>query len=249
MTSRRIALPIGMIIIALAFFPKIAAAFVSMPTPVMGAMLIYAACFIVIGGFQLLTSRLLDSRRIFAVGIALIFGLSLEISPDIYRSVPAILQPVFSSSAAFATVLVTVLSLLFRIGIGKRMTFKLSIEECSFDNLHRIMEEQGALWGMRREVASRVEQAIYETLTIVSIRKLNSAPINVAMEFDEINLDVEIEYEGPPFDLATRPPGLDEIGNSESVVAMAGYLIPQYADRARIKSNQNSTLVQLHFDH
>lgn len=248
-TSRRIAFPIGMIVIAMAFFPKIAAAFVAMPTPAMGAMLIYAACFIVIGGFQLLTSRLLDSRRIFAVGIALIFGLSLEISPDIYRSVPAILQPVFSSSAAFATVLVTALSLLFRIGIGKRMNFKLSIEECTFDNLHRIMEEQGAVWGMRREVASRAEQAIYETLTIVAIRKFNSAPINVTMEFDEINLDVEIEYEGPTFELATRPPSVDEIGSTESVVAMAGYLIPQYADRARIKSNQNSSLVQLHFDH
>src|ERR1700733_13221821 len=117
MTSRILAMPIGVGVIALAFFPKVAALFTAMPVPAMGAMLIYSACFIVLGGFQLLTSRMLDSRRIFAVGIALIFGLSVEISPDLYRFVPAVLQPIFSSSAALATVLVTLLSLLFRIGI------------------------------------------------------------------------------------------------------------------------------------
>jgi xanthine permease XanP len=249
LTSRKLAVPIGAIIIALAFFPKFAVAFVSMPTPAMGAMLIYAACFIVIGGFQLLTSRLLDSRRIFAVGIALIFGLSLEISPDIYRSVPVILQPVFSSSAALATVLVTALGLLFRIGIRKRRAFQLSVEDCSSDALHQIMEEQGAMWGMRREVVTRAEQAIYETITIVATQNPNSTPIDISMDFDEINLDVEVAYEGPPFDLAARAPSAEEFGSTESVIAMASHLIVQYADRARIKSAQNRTLVQLHFDH
>jgi xanthine permease XanP len=248
-TSRSLAYPIGFVVTTLAFFPKIAGAFVSMPTPAMGAMLIYSACFIVLGGFQLLTSRMLDSRRTFAVGIALIFGLSLEISPDIYRFVPKLLQPVFSSSAAFATVLVTLLSLLFRIGIGKRKAFKLSPEECSIDTLHAIVEEQGSAWGMRREVVARAEQAIYETLTIVLIRNLNSAPIDVSMEFDEINLDVEISYKGSPFELSTSPPSLDQMGSDEGVIAMAGYLIGRYADRARIKSLLDRCVVQLHFDH
>src|SRR5258707_12541848 len=102
---------------------------------------------------------------------------------------------------------------------------------------------------MHREVGTRAEHDIYETLTIIAIRNFNYTPIEVSMEFDEINLDVEIEYEGPPFELATRPPSVDEIGSQESVIAMAGYLIRQYADRARIKSRQNRCQVQLHFKH
>ena len=103
-TTRSIALPAGLAVIALAFFPKIAAVLVAMPAPVVGAMLIYSACFIVIGGLQLLTSRMLDARRIFAVGISFIFGLSVDISPDLYREVPEFLRPVFSSSVALATI-------------------------------------------------------------------------------------------------------------------------------------------------
>ena len=248
-TSRSIATPVGLGVILLAFFPKIAALFVAMPTPAMGAMLIYSACYIVLGGFQLLTSRMLDSRRIFAVGIALIFGLSVEISPDMYRFVPALIQPVFSSSAALATVLVTLLSLMFRIGIGKRREFKLSAGEVSVDTLRGILEEQGAAWGMRQEVLTRAEQAIYETTTIIGLLNPNAPPVDVAMEFDELNLEIEMDYEGPAFQLATRPPAIDEIGSTESVIAMASYLIRQNVDRLRVTPEGNSTRVQFHFEH
>jgi NCS2 family nucleobase:cation symporter-2 len=249
MTSRILAVPVGLGVIAFAFFPKIAALFAAMPIPAMGAMLIYSSCFIVLGGFQLLTSRMLDSRRIFAVGIALIFGLSVEISPDLYRFVPAVLQPVFSSSAALATVLVTVLSLVFRIGIGKRKAFRLTPGENTMDTLRTILEEQGAAWGMRPEVLTRAEHAIYEIVTIISLQNPGAPPIEVAMEFDELNLEVEMDYQGLPFELATRPPAVEDIGSEDSVVAMAGYLIRQYADRVRIKTQQNHSRVLLHFEH
>lgn len=249
MTSRSLAVPVGLGVIGLAFFPKIGALFAAMPMPAMGAMLIYSACFIVLGGFQLLTSRMLDSRRIFAVGIALIFGLSVEISPDLYRTVPAALQPVFSSSASLATVLVVLLSLLFRIGIGKRKVFQLSAGEASMDALHGILEEQGSAWGMRAEVLTRAEHAIYEAATIVGELNPDAPPIEVAMEFDELNLEVEMDYKGAPFELAARPPAPEDLGSKESVIAMASYLIRQYADRVRMKSRQDQTTLLLHFEH
>jgi xanthine permease XanP len=54
-----------------------------MPGPAVGSILVYSACFIILGGLQILSSRMLDARRIFAVGISLIFGLSIEIAPDL----------------------------------------------------------------------------------------------------------------------------------------------------------------------
>ena len=73
-TSRAIALPLGLLAISLAFFPRLAMLVAAMPSPAVGAVLIYSACFIVLGGLQLLTSRMLDARRIFAVGISLILA-------------------------------------------------------------------------------------------------------------------------------------------------------------------------------
>ena len=69
-----------------------------MPDPVMGAILVYVACYMILAGIQVITSRMLDARRIFVVGIALIFGLSVDMVPGLYRDVPNQIQPLFSSS-------------------------------------------------------------------------------------------------------------------------------------------------------
>ena len=59
-----------------------------MPDPVMGAILVYVACYMILAGIQVITSRMLDARRIFVVGIALIFGLSVDMVPGLYGNVP-----------------------------------------------------------------------------------------------------------------------------------------------------------------
>jgi xanthine permease XanP len=119
-TSRHIALPCGVILILLAFIPGLAAVFTIMPPPVMGAILVYVACFMILGGIQIITSRMLDARRTFVVGIPFIFGLSVAMVPGLYAKVPAALAPMFGSSLSLATILVIVLNLLFRIGVETR---------------------------------------------------------------------------------------------------------------------------------
>ena len=99
---------------------------------VMGAILIYVACYMILAGIQVITSRMLDARRTFVVGIALIFGLSVDMVPGLYRDVPNLVQPLFSSSLAISTVLVVVLNLIFRIGVTKRQA-EVSFDEFNLD--------------------------------------------------------------------------------------------------------------------
>jgi len=108
-TSRRIAFAIGGILIALAFLPKLAMVFVVMPMPVMGATLIFSVSFMIIAGFQIIMSRMLDARRTFLVGIPLIMGLSVDAVPGLYDNVPHLLAPIFSSSLSLAAVLAVLL--------------------------------------------------------------------------------------------------------------------------------------------
>ncbi len=248
-TSRSIALPAGLIVMALAFFPKLAAVLAAMPAPVVGATLIYSACFIVIGGLQLLTSRMLDARRIFAVGIALIFGLSVEISPDLYSHAPNVLRPVFSSSVAFATVLVIPLSLFFRLGIASKIQLRIPRAPGGSDVIHSMIELHGAAWGMRREVAMRAEQAIIEVVNSASVLNPEMKDVEVSLLFNELKLDAEIEYEGLPLEMVKSVPSIEELETDQGIAALSTYMIRQYADRVRVKERNNFCTVLLHFDH
>lgn len=212
-------------------------------------MLIYSACFIILGGFQLLTSRMLDARRIFSLGIALIFGLSVEIVPDLYRSLPAVLKPIFSSSTSVATVLVVFLSLLFRIGLKKVRVLDLRTGHDHLDEIRQFMEEQGSAWGMRSEVVTRATDAAYEVVNNLSLMPLDSDRITMTTSWDELRLDVELEYNGPAIEIADTMPTLDEMATETGKMRLAGFLIRQYADRVRIRQKTALCQVNLHFEH
>ena len=149
-TSRYIALPCGAILIVLAFVPKLATVFSIMPAPVMGAILVYVACFMIVGGIQVITSRMLDARRTFVVGIALIFGLSVGLVPELYRHLPPGLSPFFGTSLSLATVVVIVLNLLFRIGVKSRVDLEINFADNASEKIFGFMEVQGANWGARK---------------------------------------------------------------------------------------------------
>jgi NCS2 family nucleobase:cation symporter-2 len=248
-TSRAIALPAGIIVIALAFIPGLAATFAIMPAPIMGAQLIYSTCFLMLGGLQVMTARMLDARRIFAVGIALIFGLSVEIAPELYRNVPELLHPIFASSTALATLIAVALGLLFRIGLHKTSSLELHAGENNLVTINAFMEEHGSAWGMRRVVITRAADAIYEFVTNAGNLQLRSDLLTVTAQFDEFHLDVEIEYDGEPIELSNRMPTLEEFGQGNGVALMAQYIIRASADTVRIKQRGPRSVLYLHFEH
>jgi NCS2 family nucleobase:cation symporter-2 len=248
-TSRAIALPAGIIVIALAFIPGLAATFAIMPAPIMGAQLIYSTCFLMLGGLQVMTARMLDARRIFAVGIALIFGLSVEIAPELYRSVPELLHPIFASSTALATLIAVALGLLFRIGLHKTSSMQLNAGENNLVKINAFMEEHGSAWGMRRLVVTRAADAIYEFVTNAGNLHLRSDVLTVTAQFDEFHLDVEIEYDGEPIELSNRMPTLEEFGEGNGVALMAQYIIRASADTVRVKQRGARSVLLLHFEH
>ena len=249
-TSRSIALPAGLIMIALAFFPGLAGTFAVMPVPVMGALLIYSTCFLMLGGLQVMTSRMLDApRRVFAIGIALSFGLSVEVAPELYRSVPELLRPIFASSTALATVVAVVLSLLFRIGLAKKGRIELLASKDNLDEVTRFLDGLGSAWGMRREVVSRAIDATYEFVTNSGELGLRSPMLLVEAEFDELSLDVEIEYDGPPLELTDHMPSVEELASGAGIAALSHYLIRQSADQVKVKQRNGRSVVRMHFAH
>jgi len=249
-TSRSIAIPCGILMILLAFLPKLAAFFAVMPDPVMGAILIYVACYMILAGIQVITSRMLDARRIFVVGIALIFGLSVDMVPGLYGNVPDLIQPLFSSSLAISTVLVVFLNLLFRIGVTKRQVLELMPGVDGAQKIFEFMETQGSVWGARREVIMRATAALNEFVESAAGLGLVDGKAQAEVRFDEFNLDIDIRYDGQLMEFPSSRPTEDALlVDDKAVASLSGYLIRQYADRVSSEVVNGRCQVQLHFDH
>lgn len=249
-TSRSIAIPCGILMILVAFLPKLAALFAAMPDPVMGAILIYVACYMIIAGIQVITSRMLDARRTFVVGIALIFGLSVDMVPGLYRDVPNLIQPLFSSSLSISTVLVVLLNLLFRIGVTKRQFLELTPGVDDSPKIIEFMETQGGVWGARRDVIMRVTAAVNEFLEAAASLDLVKGKAQAEVSFDEFNLDVDIRYDGELMDFSGRRPTADALLTDEKALAgLSGFLIRQYVDRFKADMANGRCRIQMHFDH
>jgi xanthine permease XanP len=111
------------------------------------------------------------------------------------------------------------------------------------------MDDQGSAWGMRREVVTRATDAAYEVVNNLSMLELRDETVSLRTSFDELRLDLEIEYAGPTIELEDSMPALNEMGTQAGAAHLAGYLIRQYADRVRIREKNGISRVQLHFDH
>ena len=249
-TSRRIAFAAGGTLIILALFPKLATVFVIMPKPVMGAALIYAVSFMIVVGIQIIMSRMLDARRIFVVGIPLIFGLSVDALPRLYENVHPWLQPIFSSSLFLATVLVIILNLIFRIGIAKRQQLILEPGVDSSEKIFTFMEKQGSAWGARKEVIYRAISAMNEFFESVSTLGLTKGKIKADVSFDEFNLDIDLRYEGMLMEFPTmRPAEADLLRDEKATVKLSGFIITHYVDTVKSELKEGLCRVQFHFDH
>jgi xanthine permease XanP len=248
--SRSIAIPCGTLMILLALLPKLAAFLAVMPDPVMGAILIYVACYMILAGIQVITSRMIDARRTFVVGIALIFGLSVDMVPGLYRDVPNQIQPLFSSSLAVSTIFVVVLNLLFRLGVTKRQFLELTPGVDGSQKIFEFMETQGGVWGARRDVIMGATAALNEFLESAAGLGLAKGKVRTEVSFDEFNLDMDIRYDGELMEFPSRRPTEDALLADEKAVAgLSGFLIRQYADRVKSEVVNRHCRVQLHFDH
>ncbi len=114
-TSRSIAYMAGGLFIVLGLFPKISGLLSVMPAPVMGAILIFVTCFMVMSGIQIILGSGLDMQKTFVIGVALIFGLSLDVVPSLFASVPYFLRPLVDSSLTLSTVLAVILNQVLRL--------------------------------------------------------------------------------------------------------------------------------------
>ena len=249
-TSRCVGYAIGGIFVALAFMPKASAVFLIMPAPVIGAATLFTSAIIFLNGLQIITSRLLDARRTFVIGLSFMAAMAIELHPAFFSALPAGVTVFFASSLVLGTVTALLLNLVFRLGV--RRTQKLVVNPHSVDPaaIETFMETQGAAWGARRDVIDRASFDLQQSIESIVDACAPAGPLEIEASFDEFNLDLRVSYDGPPLELPEHRPTNEEIMASEDGARrLAGFLLRKYADRVQATHRAGRSSILFHFDH
>ena len=250
-TSRRLAYLVSCVFITMAFFPKVAALLAIMPAPVMGAVLVVNLGYFIIEGFSIITSRMLDDRKIFVVGLSLVLGLSVDLLPGIYAQFPEALQPLFKSSLTVVSLTAIFLNLLFRIGIKQHRVIELVLGPDSAEKVILFMEANGSKWGARGEVIHRASSAIVEFIeTAMELELTSGEKVKLEINFDEYNLNVKILYTGVLMEFPEKRPTEQELLNDDNAfIKLSGFLMRKYSNKMTSTIAGETCTLQFSFEH
>lgn len=255
-TSRYLAYGLAGIMGVIAFMPKAIVFWQILPLPVMGAALIFLASFTALSGLQVIASRLLDNRKILALGIGLILGVSYEpMRSSFHQASPELLKTLLFSGVSLGVFAAVALSAVFQIRNHTREQRCFDALHSSLDDVILFLEQQGKSWGARPEVVQRAEYATWQAFEILTEHGLldsqdeNSDKIQLQTIFNEYTFTVILSYTGTVLPLMThRPSHEDMLRDENSVLQMAGYLLYRLADQVRTRHDGGHCELRLIFN-
>jgi xanthine permease XanP len=248
--SRRIALIVAAILAIGAVQPGFVAVLTIMPPPVMASALLFTAVFIMISGVQIISSRVLDSRRTLVIGMGMMTFFIDSIFPVAFSGVPHWAQPVVDSPLVLATLVALALNLVFRLGIRRKVTMSVDPAKPDYEEVSNFVERNAAVWGARRDVVTRVAFAVTQGVEAIVEHCRPNGPIAVEIGYDEFDIDVTLTYRGALLELTGQLPTQDEILESEEGVRrLAAFLIMQRSDKVKASASAGVATLGLHFRH
>jgi xanthine permease XanP len=252
-TSRVIAFAVTGICAVLACSPKLAAVFLALPESVVGAGLVFTASFMVAGGIQIIAARELDARKTFVVGVALLLGLSRAMFPEYYGSLPRGLQALTGSMLSVAMIAAIALNLIFQIGLRRTASLVLEVSgkrEAADAALADVMARSAKSWKIAPGVAARAGDVAERTIHLIRDGRLADGPIAVKVAFDEVTLEIALEYRGDLLSLpAVRPVSEENMVEEQPFVkGLSGFLVDVYPDRVRTSTDDGLCRITLAFD-
>ena len=81
-TARKVGITAGIIFIVTACLPMLSTFLTIIPRPVMGAIIIYTAGFMMVTGMQMILSRMINNRRMFMIGLSITVGAAIMLMPE-----------------------------------------------------------------------------------------------------------------------------------------------------------------------
>ncbi len=263
-TSRYIGLATAALLLLLAFLPKCTALVTLIPSALRGGLAIYTALFLIVAGIEMATSRALDSRGTFTIGIALCSGLAVMVLPGLSRDLPESLKFITESGFVMTGIVVILLNGIFRLGTKQTAEARLDAPDLPLNQqITEFIESHGATWGARREVLHRAIAASIEAAEAV-MSSGGRHLLSIRGFFDEFNLNLELVHSGHVISL-DRGPGLsqeqadhllqadiEELDIDLALQQIGAAMLHHLADLVTAEGNgsrENPAYLKLHFEH
>jgi len=213
------------------------------------AQFLFGPFLIVLNGLQVVTSRMLDSRRTLVIGMGLLAGAALEAVPAISAGATEATRAVLGSSLVFGIAIAFLLNLAFRLGVRQSVT--LAIDPAAHDpqQVEGFLRKQGAAWGARPDIVNRAVFGVSQLVEAVVEHGEVQGPMELEASFDEYRLDVRVRYKGKALTFPQSRPTIAQIQAEDGGRQLAGFLLRRNADRIRAEQQGARALVWFHFDH
>lgn len=263
-TSRHIGLLAAGALFLVAFLPQVSRALSLIPAPVIGAVEIYAAAYLIVSGIELIATRAMDARGTFIIGLSFVLGTGVIFVPQLAHLAPESMLLLASNGIVIAAIVAIGLNLLFRLGTSQQTRQDFAADMSASDLSQAVVEFveiNGGHWQARREVVQRAAQAALEATE--AIQGTHGRILRgIRGRFDEFNLDIELLHTGAPLSLERKPTAqpaaadlLDiddaafDAALDEALMNVSQVMINRLADRLQSGQRGELPFLKLHFDH
>ena len=224
-TSRAVAYVAGGLLIVVSFFPGISGVLSMIPEPVLGAVILYSMCYIMAGGFETLSSRELDDRRIFTVFLSVAAAISTLI-PGLYDFLPENVSKILVSPMVMGVCVVIIVTLIGKIGAKQKYAFVTGVTPDDVSALEQELKRVCGDWGTERVLCRKLQislSALCEGLCELDADTL----LRMNLSFDGLQLKLHLQTEGKTIE---KPSPESENG---SALAIALSILPNMFDHAK----------------
>ncbi len=241
--ARRVAVFGAAALLVLACCPKVLGLIVLLPDPVEAAMLGYVCCFMLASGCGLMTSRMLDLRRTFTVGIGIALGIGALLGLPVFSNgvLKVLGSPVTAGAAA-----AIVVNLLTAPLIARRASLDLRLGPGMLNELDDWVAALGGSWGARRETMQRVGHALLEVAEVLASRGVGQLRVAARHADDQVFFTILWQGERLPRP-TTRPEATDLEGSAAAQEAFALWLATRHATALHQRSAGEECELRLAF--
>ena len=210
--ARRVGVYAGLILILVAFSPKLIALVVAIPRPVLVAYIFFMLSLLFVQGMRTVSGDGLDARKAAVVGVSLWIGIGFQNQVILPELLTGTLGTLLSSGMTTGAVCVIVLTLLTEFTSRRRKRLQVALDFSSLPAIDSFLQRFAASAGWNVASTDRLRAAGEETLSsllshdeqpeedagkrlIVSVRRADAA---IEMEFvvttDGENLEDKLAY-------------------------------------------------------
>ena len=249
-TSRTLGYAVAAAFLFLSVVPRFSLTVLLLPPQVVGPVLVFLSCSLLVSGVTIMSSRLLDTRKTFTLGIAFAFAVATSALVRAAPVLPYWMSPVVASPLLASALVAILLNPLLRLGIRQQVGLTIPQGGLPHEDVVKFITQAGAAWGARRDVIDRAQGVIAECLDALVDAELAPGAVYMILGFNELQLDSRISWRGAPLVLSDKPPTKQELLADDGAAArMAGFLIGRLASGVTSREANGMAEVHLVFDH